>query len=54
LQRTAVPQGNRVESKRHLGGTAAAERQGVRQSQFGWPSDSGNVLDLPMCCCNAL
>jgi hypothetical protein len=32
LQRTAVPQENRVESKRHLGGTAAAERQGVGQA----------------------
>lgn len=29
LQQSVVPQGHRVESRRRLGGTPAAERQGV-------------------------
>ena len=32
LQRTGAPQGNRVESRRRLGGAPAAERQSVRQT----------------------
>ena len=32
LQRTGLPQGNRIESSGQLGGNPAAERQGVRQT----------------------
>jgi hypothetical protein len=47
LQRTAVPQENRVESKRHLGGTAAAERQGVRQTDGGAAEHGKESLEHP-------
>jgi uncharacterized DUF497 family protein len=35
LQQTVVPQGHRVESRRRLGGTPAAERQGVMRAAVG-------------------
>lgn len=34
LQQTVVPQGHGIESGRRLGGTPAAERQGVRRMEY--------------------